>query len=156
MIKLSRMADYGVVLMSELARAPETLRTAAELAQGCGLAPPTAAKLLKQLAQEGLAASHRGTKGGYVLARAAEDISMADIIGAVEGPIALTECVGEDETGCEIEALCPTRTNWQKINDAIIEALAGISLAEMIAPPVDFRALFPQPDAAPPGPAAAD
>ena len=148
MIKLSRMADYGVVLMAQLARDDGELMTAADLSASCALPLPTVSKLLKQLAQNGLLDSHRGTKGGYALARATDDISMADIIGAVEGPIALTDCIDVDGTLCEIEALCPTRTNWRRINDVLTQALAGVSLAEMVLPSIDFMALFPVPNAA--------
>jgi FeS assembly SUF system regulator len=143
MIKLSRMADYSVVLMTQLAREKGALTTAADLSSSCALPLPTVSKLLKQLAQEALLDSHRGTKGGYALARAATDISMADIIGAVEGPIALTDCIEADGTVCEIEALCPTRTNWRRINDVLTQALDGVSLAEMVMPTIDFMTLFP-------------
>ena len=143
MIKLSRMADYGVILMTQLAREKGALTTAADLSASCALPLPTVSKLLKRLAQETLLESHRGTKGGYALARAATDISMADIIGAVEGPIALTDCIEADGTVCEIEALCPTRTNWRRINDVLTQALEGVSLAEMVLPAVDFMTLFP-------------
>jgi len=143
MIKLSRMADYGVILMTQLAREGDALKTAADLSASCALPSPTVSKLLKQLAQNGLLESHRGTKGGYTLARPATDISMADIIGAVEGPIALTDCIEADGTICEIEALCPTRTNWRRINDVLTQALDGVSLAEMVLPEIDFMTLFP-------------
>ncbi len=143
MIKLSRMADYGVILMTQLAHENGAVTTAADLSASCALPPPTVSKLWKQLAQEGLLESHGGTKGGYALARAATDISMADIIGAVEGPIALTDCIEADGTMCEIEALCPTRTNWRRINDVLTQALDGVSLAEMVLPTVDFMTLFP-------------
>ncbi len=138
MIKLSRMADYAVVLMTQLAREPEALRTAAELSQSCGLPQPTVSKILKQLAQAELLVSYRGNKGGYLLAREADGITMADVIGAVDGPIALTDCIGPDGLICEIEALCPTRTNWQSINDAMIQALSSVSLSEMAVPRMDF------------------
>ena len=144
MIKLSRMADYAVVLMTQLAREPEALRTAAELSQSCGLPQPTVSKILKQLAQAELLVSYRGAKGGYLLARTAGGISMADVIGAVDGPIALTDCIGPDGLVCEIEALCPTRTNWQSINDAMIQALSSVSLAEMAVPRMDFVHQLPR------------
>ena len=143
MIKLSRMADYGVVLMSQLAREPAALRTAPELAQACGLPSPTVSKVLKLLAHDGLLVSHRGIKGGYLLGRDAVEISMADVIGALDGPIALTDCIGPDGLVCEIEALCPTRTNWRRINDALIEALSGVSLADMALPTVEFERRLP-------------
>ena len=137
MIKLSRMADYGVVVMTQLAREQGVMQTAPELAAATALPVPTVSKLLKLLANASLLESHRGTKGGYALTRTAADITMADIIGAVDGPIALTECVANDGTICEIEALCPTRTNWKRINDVLVEALRSVSLAEMAAP-IDF------------------
>ena len=138
MIKLSRMADYAVVLMTQLAREPDSLRTAGELAQSCGLPQPTVSKILKLLAHAELLVSYRGNKGGYLLARAADGITMADVIGAVDGPIALTDCIGPDGLVCEIEALCPTRTNWQSINRAMVDALSSVSLAEMAVPHAAF------------------
>ena len=138
MIKLSRMADYAVVLMTQLARQPDALRTAGELAQSCGLPQPTVSKILKLLAHAELLVSYRGNKGGYLLAREANGITMADVIGAVDGPIALTDCIGPDGLVCEIEALCPTRTNWQSINRAMVDALSSVSLAEMAVPHAAF------------------
>ena len=90
-----------------------------------------ASKILKALARAGLLTSHRGAKGGYGLARPAEAISVADVISALDGPIALTACIEDGPGGCEIEALCPARTNWHRINDAIRDALDEISMAEM-------------------------
>ena len=140
MIRMSRLADYGVVLMTQLAARPEVLTTAPELSLSSGLPVPTVSKILKALAQDGLLESQRGNKGGYALVRRAEEVSVAEIIGALEGPIALTECVGAEEGACDFEALCPTRTNWQKINDVVIGALESISLAEMRAPNMAFVA----------------
>jgi FeS assembly SUF system regulator len=140
-IKLSRMADYGVVVMTQLARAPGVVHTAPGVAAVTSLPAPTVSKVLKLLANASLLESRRGTNGGYSLTRPAADITMADIIGAVDGPIALTECVGSDGAICEIEALCPTRTNWRRINDALVGALQGVTLAEMAAP-IDFLGLL--------------
>ncbi len=151
MIKLSRMADYGVVLMTQLAREPQALRTAPDLAQACGLPLPTVSKILKLLAQGGLLESQRGVKGGYQLAIDAEGITIADLIGALDGPIALTDCMDADRLVCEIEALCPTRTNWRRINDAMIEALSGVSLADMALPTIDFERRMPSREAPPMG-----
>jgi Rrf2 family protein len=91
-------------------------------------------KVLKVLAREGLLVSHRGTKGGYSIARRPEDISVAEIIRALEGPIAITECTDILHGDCDLELLCPVRGNWHRINQAIREALEGISLAEMTQP----------------------
>ena len=134
MIKLSRMADYGVILMVQLARAPGDVTTAADLSETTALPGPTVSKLLKQLSRAGLLESHRGTKGGYTMALPAGDISVADIVSALEGPIALTECMTADGAMCEIEALCPTRTNWRQINDALVEALDRVTLDDMATP----------------------
>ena len=134
MIKLSRMADYGVILMVQLARQPAQVTTAATLAQSTRLPVPTVSKLLKQLSRAGLLESRRGTKGGYAISRPLTVVSVADIVSAVEGPIALTECMTAEGTVCEIEALCPTRSNWRQINDALVNALNNVSLAEMAQP----------------------
>ena len=134
MIRLSRLADYGVVLTTSLARNPAGWQNAAELAQATALPVPTVAKILKLLAQDGVLESHRGTKGGYALARPARRITVADIVKALDGPIALTECMGAESGNCEIESLCPTRVNWRTINDAITEALTKVTIADMAAP----------------------
>jgi len=144
MIKLSRLSDYGIVLMTQLAARPGVLTRAPDLALTSNLPVPTVSKVLKALAQDGLLESQRGTKGGYALVRPAEEISVAEIIRALEGPIALTECAVDAGGSCEIEPSCPTRTNWVRINHAVIGALEGITLSEMMAPNIDFMAT-PQP-----------
>ena len=143
MIKLSRMADYGVVLMVQLARAPGLVTTAAELTEATALPGPTVSKLLKQLSRAGLLDSQRGTNGGYTLSLPTAEISVADIVSALDGPIALTECMTADGVVCEIEALCPTRTNWRQINDALVDALDRVSLAEMARPVFEPRTVLP-------------
>ena len=145
MIKLSRMADYGVVLMVQLARAPGLVTTAAELTEATALPGPTVSKLLKQLSRAGLLNSQRGTNGGYTLSLPTAEISVTDIVSALDGPIALTECMTADGVVCEIEALCPTRTNWRQINDALVDALDRVSLAEMARPVFEPRTVLPVP-----------
>lgn len=130
MIRLSRIADYGIVLLTELARAERSLATP-ELAARTRVAQPMAGKILKALTREGLLASQRGAKGGYQLARQPALISVAEIIEALDGPIALTACVDVGSGECGIESICPARSNWNRINAAIREALDGISLADM-------------------------
>jgi FeS assembly SUF system regulator len=130
-IRLSRLADYGIVVMTHLARHPDRQQTAPEIAAQSHLPLPTASKILKSLVRAGLLISHRGVKGGYGLARPGAAISVADVIVALEGPIALTACVEHGPGDCEIEALCPARANWQRINDAIRHALEGVSMEEM-------------------------
>jgi len=133
------MADYGVILMVQLARMPVQVTTAADLADSTALPAPTVSKLLKHLARAGLLDSHRGPTGGYAIARRPSEITVADIVSAVEGPIALTECMTSEGAVCEIEALCPTRTNWRQINDALVEALDNVSLADMAKPVFEPR-----------------
>ncbi len=146
MIKLSRLADYSIVLMTQLAGRPSSLMQAPDLALVTGLPVPTVAKTLKLLVQAGLVESQRGAKGGYVLVRSATDIPVTEIIAAVDGPIALTDCTVEKDGVCEIEALCPTRTNWKKINNAVVGALRDVTLADMtpqMAPFVPHRPYAP-------------
>lgn len=132
MFKLGKLTDYGTVLMTALAAEPGRLQTSQELAAGTRLATPTVAKLLKLLGKAGLVESLRGAHGGYRLARAPERITVADIVSALEGPIALTEC--SVHRGCGIENHCGVRSNWRVINDAIRSALEAVSLAQMTLP----------------------
>jgi FeS assembly SUF system regulator len=130
-IRLSRLADYGIVIMTSLARHPGRQQTAAEIAADSAVPAPMASKILKTLARAGLLESHRGAHGGYGLARSADRISVADVIMALDGPIALTACVEDGPGGCDLESLCVARSNWQRINDAVRSALDGISVDEM-------------------------
>ena len=132
--------------MTQLAARPGSLVQAPDMALVTGLPVPTVAKTLKRLVQAGLVESQRGTKGGYALMRDAADIPVTEIITAVDGPIALTDCIVEEDGVCEIEALCPTRTNWKQINDAVVGALRNITLADMtpqMAPFVPHRPYEP-------------
>jgi FeS assembly SUF system regulator len=129
--RLSKLADYGIVIMTGLARRPGQQFSAGEIATESLIPQPMASKILKGLTRAGLLVSHRGAKGGYGLARPGENITVAEVITALEGPIALTACIDEGPGGCDIESLCPARANWQRINDAIRGALNGITMAEM-------------------------
>lgn len=133
MLRLSKLTDYGTVVMTYIARDPERVHNAAEVAANVHVALPTASKILKLLAHEDLLVSHRGIKGGYSLARAPRDITVAQIINAMEGPIGMTECSSAPGL-CVQEPLCSVRANWMKINLAIRDALEKITLAEMIQP----------------------
>src|SRR5437867_2592417 len=135
MLRVTKLADYGIVLMTHFASHPGHLQhNARDLAAEVCLPLPVVSKILKALAREGLLVSHRGTKGGYSLARSPEAISVAQIIRALEGPIAVTECTDKVKGDCNLERLCPVRSNWHRINEAIREALEKISLAEMSRP----------------------
>lgn len=137
MIRVTKLADYGVLLMTWFAwrhaREPGR-KNAPQLAAETGLPAPTVSKLLRMLAKAGLLDSQRGVNGGYSLTRDPGNISMAEIITAIEGPIALMECLSDETSDCGVESLCPTRTNWSRINQAIRSALEGISLQEMAQP----------------------
>jgi FeS assembly SUF system regulator len=137
MIRLSRLADYGVVLACHMAAKADRCHNAFDLASSTGLPAPTVSKLLAALARAGILVSHRGAKGGYRLARTPAQISAADIVSAVDGPIALTVCIEHGDGYCDVEAVCPTRKGWRRINNAIRQAFEAVSLAEMaLAPPV--------------------
>src|SRR5688572_12038224 len=126
MLRMSKLTDYGTVVLAHMARAPAQRFTAAELAERTGLAAPTVAKLLKALNRAGLLDSTRGAHGGYALARAPEQISAVEIIDAIEGPVALTECATGHST-CTIQADCSVGSNWQHINTGIRRALENVS-----------------------------
>ena len=134
MIRLTRLADYAVVLMSHIANSPDSLHNAPDIATETRLPVPTVSKVLKTLARAGLLTSRRGIKGGYKLARAPEKVTIAGIISAVDGPIAVTECIEDAPGDCDYETFCPLCGNWQKINSAINQALEQLSLADMISP----------------------
>lgn len=132
MLKISRLADYGIVLMSNIAR--ETTRetfAARDLAGESNLPLPMASKVLKGLSRAGLLVSHRGVNGGYSLGRDPATITVVDIIAALDGPIALTSCCEQSISECEIESCCHTKTNWQLINQSVVSSLGNITLAEM-------------------------
>jgi len=135
MIRLGKLTDYGLVLMSQMARRPQTeLHTARDLAESCRLPLPTVSKLLKLMLQGGLLQSHRGIKGGYSLAREAKLISVAEIVTALEGPLALTECTMDVAGICDLEPSCPIKDNQRLINQVVRGALQKVMLWDLIRP----------------------
>ena len=128
------MADYGVVVLSQLADEASTMATAAGIAGATGLPAPTVSKLLKSLVHAGLVTSHRGAAGGYSLARSPVCISIAEVIFAIDRPVALTSCVEGAPDSCKVEAICPIRGRWDKVNAAVRRTLEEITLAELIKP----------------------
>lgn len=134
MIRMSRLTDYGIVLMRYLAMHPERVHTATEVADGARLPLPTVGKLLRKLTREGVLVSHRGVKGGYSLARTPEKISVAGVIRAVEGPVGLTVC-SEPSGDCDRESSCPVGGHIHRINRAIWGALEGMTISDMLQPP---------------------
>jgi FeS assembly SUF system regulator len=140
MLRLNRITDYAVVVLAQMAREPTRLVTAPQLAQDSTVPLPTVAKVLKDLAREGVLASERGVHGGYRLAKAPADVSVLEIIRALEGPVSLTACVDGIAGHCDVESLCPMRGNWDRVNGAIRAALKSVSLADMAFPPPRFEA----------------
>ena len=133
MIRLSRLSDYGIVLMAQLAgRAGGAPSNAREVAALVHLPLPVVSKVLKALARRGLLVSHRGAKGGFSLARPPSEISVAEMIAALEGPIGLTQCAAHPGQ-CVQEASCHVREPWQRINGVVKRALAEVTLADLVA-----------------------
>ncbi|HLG86919.1 MAG TPA: SUF system Fe-S cluster assembly regulator [Alphaproteobacteria bacterium] len=135
MIRLSKLTDYAVVMLSHMAAREKEVYTTCRLADRTAVPEPTAAKILKSLAKSGILVSLRGSNGGYELARPAAAISVAEIIVALDGPIALAACVDGSDDHCGVESLCSMRGNWNRVNRAIRSALEEITLADMAAHP---------------------
>lgn len=129
---MSRVTDYGIVLLTHLASGdPRQLHNARELAECAHLPLPMVSKILKVLTREGFLLSHRGVKGGYSLARPPAEVSVVSVIDALEGPIALTEC---GSGTCEREARCVVRAPWQRINRVVRQSLEDVRLSDLVAP----------------------
>ena len=133
MLRMSKLTDYGIVLMSYLASKTYQQHSAQTLSEAVNMPLPTVKKVLKALSHSGLLYSERGAQGGYNLNRNPKHISIAEIIAALEGPIALTECVS-DESDCEQEAHCGVQTNWMRINNVVLGALNDVKLSDMLTP----------------------
>jgi FeS assembly SUF system regulator len=132
MFKVNKLTDYATVVLIEIARQSE-VRSSQHLADKTGIPGPTVAKLMKSLNRAGLVASRRGAGGGYSLGRPAGKITIADVIQAVEGPIALTACADTSDEHCSIEKLCPVQGKWNRVNAAVRAALNEVTLADMAA-----------------------
>lgn len=134
MLRMTKQADYGIVLLSYMAQHAAERHSASELSSASQLPLPTVSKILKLLVKESLLVSHRGVKGGYSLALEPEKITVAAMITALDGPIAFTECIEDTPGACSQESSCSLRGNWQRINQAVRDALEGISLADLAQP----------------------
>ena len=135
MVRLGKLTDYGLLLLTCIAKSPNaSLRTARDLAAESGLPLPTVSRLLQQLLRSDLLVSHRGTKGGYTLARKPREVSVVDVVAALEGPIALTECSTDVSGACDLEPSCPIKSNQRIINKAVRGVLELITLADLIQP----------------------
>ena len=134
-MRLSSLADYAVVMMSAAARQCGATRlNATLLAEETGLPLPTVQKLVSRLSTAGLIESSRGTGGGFRLSRPPAAISLADIVEAIEGPIAMTVCVDAGSHDCCVEDSCKVKPHWNVVNGAVRGALAGVSLASLVSP----------------------
>ncbi|MEM9290380.1 MAG: SUF system Fe-S cluster assembly regulator [Acidobacteriota bacterium] len=131
MIRITRQTDYGIVLLNHLGMQPDRQFTAQELADETRLPAPMVSKILKTLSRAELLVSQRGVKGGYRVARPPEEISVVEVITAIEGPIGITECIDDAAGDCGIASFCQVRSNWQRINEVIRSALEAVTLAEM-------------------------
>lgn len=134
MLRVTKLTDYATVVLTVMAAAGDAVLSATEIADRAGLEPPTVSKVLKPLAQAGLVEGFRGAHGGYRLSRAAASIRLIQIIEAMEGPLAVTEC-SVHEGQCGLESSCGMRSNWRRINDVIVQALEGVTLQELLPAP---------------------
>ena len=142
MLRLSKLTDYAVVVLLRLGQ-DGAVRTTPGLSAATGVPEPTVAKVLKQLAGADIVVSQRGAHGGYRLARPLIDVSVADIIRAIDGPIALTACVDGGSGLCEVQSVCAVRGRWNLVNEAIQTALGAITLADLDQPRATRRAAEP-------------
>ena len=145
MLRLSKLTDYAIVLLSYLTHSSRP-KNARELAELSGLPHPTVSKVLKMLARAELLISVRGQRGGYQLAAEPNTISVTRMISAIEGPLALTECSADAPLLCELETSCPVRSNWKRISQKVVNALDEMTLADMVEPqlPIDNLAQLPK------------
>ena len=133
MIKLSKLTDYATVILSYMAKDHVNMHAAIEISEVTGITLPTVSKILKLLVKAHVLTSVRGAKGGYLLARVPEKITVASVISALEGPIALTECTASHKN-CDQASGCEIQGNWGLINQKIFNALDSVTLADMIMP----------------------
>jgi FeS assembly SUF system regulator len=146
MLRLNRMTDYAILVLGVLHGRPDVLLSSAQIAQHAQLTQATAAKIIKALGSAGLVTTIRGTKGGCQLALPASSISIADVIEAIEGPIALTACVEGAEEPCSVQQGCFMSGSWNHINGAIRSALDGVSLSDLFSPSNMFPAPLETPE----------
>jgi FeS assembly SUF system regulator len=136
MIRLSKLSDYAVVVLSQLARDMGRIVSASGLAESTGIPEPTVSKVLKILVKGNIAVSIRGAAGGYMMARSPDEITVRELIEALEGPIAVTSCLEESNDLCGISSLCPMRGRWQKVNNAIMNTLDDMPLSDLLPEPL--------------------
>ena len=133
MLRIGKLTDYAMLILSQMAKEPDSVLSAASLADALHLPAPTASKILKILSDATLVTSVRGAEGGYRLARPSASITLADIIGAMEGEFAMTECCDSTRL-CAIDSMCTLRGNWRKINGMVHSLLAKVTILDMLEP----------------------
>ena len=133
MLRISKLADYGTVVMVYLARHVQELCNARDIALHTHLTVPTVSKILKRLTSAGLLTSVRGVAGGYRLRRPAAEISVAQIIFALEEHRGFTEC-SVQPNDCSLQRVCTIQGNWRLISHAIETALDSVSLDTLAKP----------------------
>lgn len=138
MIRIGKLTDYAMLVLARMAQEPDSIRSASALAEALHLTPPTASKVLKILSDAGLVTSVRGADGGYRLARPSANITVADVISAMEGELAMTECC-ENISMCAIDSMCKLRENWRKINKMVHGLLDGITIDHMMGTLADDK-----------------
>ncbi len=137
MFRITKICDYGIVLLTHVALGSEgSLFTARELSTRTRIPLPVVTKVLKALTRNGILTSSRGAKGGYCLSRPPQEVSVAQIIAAVEGPIGMTDCTNSESSACAFEEHCRVRSHWAWINATVHEFLDSVTLAEMIKSPL--------------------
>lgn len=130
MLRITKIADYGFILLTYMAQQdPEALHNAKDLSHSIGIPLPTVSKVLKILTQGGILVSHQGSRGGYSLSRPADAITAVEILEAVEGPVAITDCSSEE--GCARN--CQVSKSWQQVNGSIYRSLANLKLSDIAA-----------------------
>jgi len=132
MIRITKEADYGIMLLAHLAERPAgQVHAAREISRWSGLSLPMVSKILRALAQGGIVTSHRGVSGGYSLDRSPEQTSVAQVIRALDGPISIVQC-GVEPGACDQEPVCPTRSNWARISLEVERALERVPISDMV------------------------
>ena len=132
MLKLSKMTDYAVVILADMARQGEVMQSAHSLAQNTKLPEPTVSKILKLLTKHNILTSMRGANGGYKLNKNPKEINMADVIAATDAPLALTDCVEGGSQCCDLAKNCSVKGQWNPVNAAMQSALENVSLKQMM------------------------
>ena len=143
MIKLGKLTDYAIAVMGQLVQeGVESAHSAHHLSDKTGIPEPTVAKVLKLLSKSNLVASERGAAGGYRLVKAADQVSIGEIITAMDGPISIVACVDGQKDNCGMWGTCPTKGNWDRVNEAIKSALESVKLTEMLSAPCTRTNIF--------------